>query len=62
MSQDRVPMKYDPCDGMLAPNPNIVSDWRVFNASATWQYNPWTGQQRDECDIESDPTGEYIVP
>jgi hypothetical protein len=61
MHQDDTPMTYDPADGGLAPTPEIASHWRVFNDGVTWTYNPWTGNLRDDRDIESDATGLLII-
>ena len=30
--------------------------------SAVWMYNPWTGEKRNQMDIDSDPYGDLIVP
>lgn len=56
-------LKYSPIDGTEYIRTDVTEpDFRYSHPSVSWRYNPWTGNQRTETDITSDPRGLLIVP
>lgn len=53
-------MRFDPATGEPKPYPSHARQWREYNGSAAWLFNPWTGQRRDARDVGSDLQGQLI--
>lgn len=53
-------MRFDPATGEPKPYPSHADQWREYNGSAAWLFNPWTGQRRDARDVGSDVQGQLI--
>ena len=50
-------MKYDPATGWSKPYPSHAAQWREYNGTTAWLFNPWTGGRRNAQDVGSDPFG-----
>lgn len=50
-------MKYDPATGWSKPYPSHAAQWREYNGTTAWLFNPWTGDRRNAQDVGSDPFG-----
>lgn len=61
--QQRSPMRFHPTTGrpFVGQFPR-AGEYRSTQFSGFWLYNPWTGERRDQCDIEVDPHGKLITP
>jgi hypothetical protein len=55
-------MKYDPATGDGRPYPSHAQQWRDYNGTTAWLFNPWTGDRRTAADIGTDVFGHLIVP
>lgn len=55
-------MRFDPATGWSNPYPSHAAQWRDFNGSTAWLFNPWTGQRRCAEDVGSDTFGYLITP
>jgi len=57
-----VNLKYSPITGHRYERSDMTAEGcRKAYPIASWIFNPWTGQRRDERDVESDPQGLLIV-
>lgn len=56
----RTLITFDPATRSVV-KPQTPAQWRDANPAAVWVFNPWTGQLRDERDIQSDPWGVLIA-
>jgi N-acetylglutamate synthase-like GNAT family acetyltransferase len=65
-SAQDIEMIYSPITGIpisqLAGKEIRFPEGYRLKFNAHWSYNPWTGKERDERDISSDPSGYLIVP
>ena len=57
MSNDNSLLKFDPATGDEKPYPSNGEQWRIYNGSTAWFFNPYTGIRRDARDIGSDCFG-----
>jgi hypothetical protein len=62
MRQQDTLMRYDPATGWGKPYPSQADQWREFNGSTAWLFNPWTGDRRTAEDVGSDVFGHLILP
>ncbi len=53
-------MKFDPATGQEKPYPSHAHQWREYNGTTAWLFNPWTGERRSAEAVGSDPTGILI--
>lgn len=61
MNQEQL-MRYCPATGENQPYPSHARQWRDFNGSRAWLFNPWTGDRRNAHDVGSDVFGHLIEP
>lgn len=62
-TQQHTKLRFNPMDGdEVQPNLWGAREWRMYWPGHPWNYNPWTGEHRDQRDIESDPGGMLIIP
>lgn len=56
-------LKYSPHTGKPWVNSDIsAARYRAEYPGFRWRFNPWTGEERSQRDISSDPDGLLIVP
>jgi hypothetical protein len=55
-------MSFDPATGDPKPYPSHATQWRHYNGTTAWLFNPWTGVRRAAQDVGSDTFGYLIRP
>jgi hypothetical protein len=60
--QQKTLMRFDPATGWSNPYPSHAQQWREFNGTHAWLFNPWTGDRRGSGDVGDDPFGLLILP
>lgn len=61
--QEGVVFRFHPVTGKPYESPTVTAEiFRSQQYARQWDYNPWTGEYRNLCDVKSDPTGRLIVP
>ena len=61
MTQNKL-MVVDPATGCEKPYPSHAAQWRKYNGTTAWLFNPWTGSRRLAEDVGSDTFGLLILP
>ncbi|MGI4846818.1 MAG: dATP/dGTP diphosphohydrolase domain-containing protein [Janthinobacterium lividum] len=64
MISQKTPLRYGPTEGPLRWFKSIVTakEFRLTYPAAPWTRNPWSGEDRQLSDIDTDPYGLLIVP
>lgn len=61
MSLQNQPLQYSPSSGAKLRTPLTAAEFREMNPKLKWYYNPWTGKNRHQGDIEFDAQGVAIT-
>lgn len=61
MPKQTTPMNFNPTNGLRFIEKQMPEKWRMYWPERQWQFNPWTGKERQPEDVQADPLGRFVA-